>query len=199
MPLVARWVGVSGRPSIRQAHDSPDVAAGVVLVSTSQRNADEAVTHLYAAKYADLVRLATLLIGDHARAQEIVQDAFMAAHGRWHRFRDMDKAAGYVSRSVVNRSRSELRHRAVMERRRPDPLPAAASAESQAVARSEKELVLAALDRLPRRQREVLVLRYYLELSEAEVASTLGISRGAVKSHSSRGKEALRRCLGATT
>ena len=155
-------------------------------------DADEAVSQLYAAHYTRLVRLSYLLTHDDGRAEEIVQDAFVALHRRWHRLRDPHRAIAYLRRAVVNRSRSELRHRAVVERNPLKPPPPRESAEATAMTGALREELLAALDGLPRRQREVLILRYYLDLSEAEIADTLRISRGSVKSHSSRGIAALR-------
>lgn len=157
--------------------------------------ADEAVTHLYAAHYRSLVRLAALLLRDAAVAEEVVQDSFVAMHGGWRRLSDPDKALAYLRQSVVNRSRSALRHRSVVERHPTAALPHGASAEQGAMVALEHQEVLAALRRLPQRQREVLVLRYFADLSEADIADALGISRGAVKSHASRGMAALRESL----
>lgn len=157
--------------------------------------ADEAVTHLYAAHYRSLVRLAALLLRDAAVAEEVVQDSFVAMHGGWRRLSDPDKALAYLRQSVVNRSRSALRHRSVVERHPTAALPFGASAEHGAMVAMEHQEVLAALRRLPQRQREVLVLRYFADLSEADIADALGISRGAVKSHASRGMAALRESL----
>lgn len=155
-------------------------------------SADEAVTNLYSAHYTGLVRLATMLLWDQGRAEEIVQDAFVAVHGRWRRLREPAKAAAYLRTAVVNRSRSELRHRTVVARHEPQPPGAEPSAESHVLARVQSDRMLHALEELSTRQREVLLLRYYLDLSEADIATTLRISRGAVKSHSSRGIAALR-------
>jgi RNA polymerase sigma-70 factor (sigma-E family) len=160
-------------------------------------DADEAVSQLYAAHYTRLVRLSFLLIHDHGRAEEVVQDAFVALHGRWRRLRDPHKTLAYLRQAVVNRSRSELRHRAVVDRNPVQPQPPRESAEDTAIADSVRADLLAAVDRLPRRQREVLILRYFLDLSEAEIADALSISRGSVKSHSSRGITALRSVWGA--
>jgi len=157
--------------------------------------AGDAVTHLYAAHYRSLVRLAALLLRDPGAAEEIVQDAFVAMHGAWRRLSDPDRALAYLRRSVVNRSRSALRRRSVVERHAPGPPPDAASAEHGAMATLERSAVLNALRLLPQRQREVLVLRYYADLSEAEIADAIGISRGTVKSHASRGMAALRTTL----
>lgn len=161
--------------------------------------ADDAVTHLYAAHYRSLVRLAALLLRDTAVAEEVVQDSFIAMHGAWRRLADPDKALAYLRRSVVNRSRSALRHRSVVQRHAPAPDPHAASAEHGAMLALEHAEVMTALRRLPQRQREVLVLRYYADLSEAGIADALDISRGAVKSHASRGMAALREHLEAAS
>jgi RNA polymerase sigma-70 factor (sigma-E family) len=163
--------------------------------SVQSWGADDAVTHLYAAHYRSLVRLAALLLRDTPAAEEVVQDSFVAMHGAWRRLSDPDRALAYLRRSVVNRSRSALRHRSVVERHAPRPAPDAPSAEHGALLALEHSDVLAALRKLPQRQREVLVLRYYVDLSEAQIADTIGISRGAVKSHASRGMTALRDAL----
>lgn len=163
-------------------------------------DADDALDLLYSAHWRTLVRLSVLLVGDHGTAEEIVQDAFVAVHGRWRRLRDPDKALAYLRQAVVNRSRSALRHRGVVRRhaeRQTDPPPAPDAAEG-VLSSERRATVIAALAELPDRQREVLVLRYYLDLSEAEIAQDLGISRGAVKSHASRGAATLRARLSAT-
>ncbi|TDD66862.1 SigE family RNA polymerase sigma factor [Actinomadura rubrisoli] len=158
-------------------------------------DADQAVTALYSANYRSLVRLAAMLVRDAGTAEEVVQDAFVAMHGGWRRLRDPDKALSYLRQSVVNRSRSVLRHRAVVEKYAPKGLPDAPSAEAGAIGELERSAVIDALSGLPARQREALVLRYYADLSEAEIANTMGISRGAVKSHTARGMTALRNVL----
>jgi RNA polymerase sigma-70 factor (sigma-E family) len=158
-------------------------------------DADEAITQIYAAHYRSLVRLAALLLRDVGASEEVVQDSFIAMHGAWRRLRDPDRALAYLRQSVVNRSRSMLRHRTVELRHAPAPMPDAASAEHGAMGSLEHQEVIAALRRLPERQREVLVLRYYADLSEADIADAIGISRGAVKSHASRGMAALRTTL----
>jgi len=147
---------------------------------------------LFAREYPRLVRAAVLLVGDLETAEDVVQDAFVDVHRRWDRIADLDRVGGYLHRAVVNGSRSVLRHRAVVRRTPPVlDLPTADTAD-EVVERSARADVLAALSSLPRRQREVLVLRHYLELSEAEIASALRISPGSVKTHASRGAAALR-------
>ncbi|WP_051108933.1 SigE family RNA polymerase sigma factor [Actinomadura flavalba] len=166
--------------------------AGAVAVAW---DADQAVTALYSANYRSLVRLAAMLVRDSGTAEEVVQDAFVAMHGGWRRLRDPDKALSYLRQSVVNRSRSVLRHRAVVEKYAPKGLPDAPSAEVGAIGELERSAVVEALHRLPNRQREALALRYYGDLSEAEIAASMGISRGAVKSHTARGMAAMRNIL----
>ncbi|KRC57711.1 MULTISPECIES: SigE family RNA polymerase sigma factor [unclassified Nocardioides] len=162
-------------------------------------DADTAIETLYVAHWDQLVRLSVLLVRDQGQAEEVVQDAFVELHRRWERIDDPDRAPAYLRQTVVNRSRSALRHRGVVQRHlaRQHQLDVAPGADEPVLADSRRRSVLDALQRLPRRQREVLALRYYLDLSEAEIAETLGISRGAVKSHASRGTAALRPLLAA--
>ena len=158
-------------------------------------SADLAVTELYSLHYRALVRLAALLVRDTQTAEEVVQDAFVAMHGGWQRLRDAEKALAYLRQAVVNRSRSVLRHRTVVDKNLQKAPPDMPSAEHGAMVLLERHAVVAALRDLPERQREAIVLRYYADLSEAEIAATMGISRGAVKSHTARGMSALRAAL----
>lgn len=158
-------------------------------------DADRAVTAIYSEHYRSLVRLAAFLVRDNATAEEVVQDSFVAMHGAWRRLRDTDKALSYLRQSVVNRSRSVLRHRIVVDKNTPKPPPDMPSAEHGAIIQLERSAVVTALRSLPERQREALVLRYYGDMSEAQIASMMGISRGAVKSHTARAMSALRTVL----
>ena len=169
-----------------------------ILADPAERtewSADLAVMELYAQHYRALVRLAAMLVRDTSTAEEVVQDSFVAMHHGWHRLKDTEKALAYLRQAVVNKSRSVLRHRAVVERNVQNAPPDMPSAEHGAFLRLERSAVIAALRDLPRRQREAIVLRFYADLSEAEIADTMGISRGAVKSHTSRGMAALRAVL----
>jgi RNA polymerase sigma-70 factor (sigma-E family) len=159
------------------------------------KDADGAVTALFRAHYASLVRLAVLLVDDDGSAEDLVQDAFARLHRRWGRLRDEDAAYGYLRTAVVNGSRSRLRRLRTSRSYVPPHDPDAGSPEGDLIVREEHAAVRAALRELPARQREVLVLRYYAAFSEAEIADTVGISRGAVKSHASRGLAAVTRCL----
>ncbi len=169
--------------------------------------ADEGVSELYARHWSPMVRVAWLLVRDEQVAEEVVQDALVAVHARWDRLTDPDKAVAYLRRSVVNGARSVLRHRRVENVH----LTAAAgsahvpgrdsapSAETGALARAAHAAMVETLAALPRRQREVLVLRYYLDLSEAQIADTLGLAPGSVKAHAHRGLAALRDRLDTTS
>lgn len=156
---------------------------------------DAAIVELYGAHYRPLVRLAVLLVHDIATAEEVVQDSFVALHSGLHRLRDAEKALAYLRAAVVNRSRSVLRHRVVVDRNAPKAAPDMPSAEHGALALIERSAVVAALRSLPVRQREVVVLRFYADLSESQIALAMGITRGAVKSHTSRAMAALRSVL----
>jgi RNA polymerase sigma-70 factor (sigma-E family) len=155
---------------------------------------DEAVERMFTAHYRTLVRLAGLLLADSGAAEEITQDAYVQLHTHWRRLRDTDKALAYLRTTVVNRARSALRHRVVVARHLASvaPLATVPSAESHTLDRMRSEVILAALRTLPARQREAIVLRYYGDLSESEIADAMGCSRGAVKSHTARGIAALR-------
>jgi RNA polymerase sigma-70 factor (sigma-E family) len=184
--------GVAARPIHVTETLVADAAVGSV---TAEWDADRAVTAIYTTHYRSLVRLAAFLVRDIGTAEEVVQDSFVAMHGAWRRLRDSDKALSYLRQSVVNRSRSVLRHRMVVDRNAPKPAPDMPSAEHGAIVLMERSAVVSALRALPARQREALVLRYYGDFSEAQIASAMGISRGAVKSHTARAMSALRAVL----
>jgi RNA polymerase sigma-70 factor (sigma-E family) len=180
--------------------DVGGIVAGTVMGTPSTKlewDADQAVTQLYRNHYRSLVRLAALLVSDET-AEDVVQDCFIAMHDGWHRLRDEDKALSYLKQAVVNRSASALQHRSVMDRNAPKPAPDMPSAEQGAIAQLERIEVIAALRGLPDRQRQALVLRYYADLSEAKIAGIMGISKGAVKSHTARGLSSLRAVLKTT-
>jgi RNA polymerase sigma-70 factor (sigma-E family) len=156
---------------------------------------EAAIVELYSEHYRGLVRLSALLVRDVQTAEEVVQDAFVAMHGGWQRLRDAEKALAYLRQAVVNRSRSVLRHRTVVDKNLQSAPPDMPSAEHGALTLLERSAVVSALRDLPERQRQAIVLRYYADLSEAEIADAMKISRGAVKSHTARGMAALRAAL----
>jgi len=175
-------------------YDSAGPAIGTVTRSDAL-DADDALTALYAAHYRKLVRIAALLLDDYSLSEEVVQDAYVKMHGSWRRIREPAAAEAYLRTTVVNLARSRLRRRLVAAKHAPKPLPDAPSAEQGALEQLDRDRVIQALRRLPPRQRECLVLRYYADLSEAQIAAAMGISPGAVKSHASRGMAALRATL----
>jgi RNA polymerase sigma-70 factor (sigma-E family) len=195
---VAESGGVPERPvPVTEALAASAVPADPVAAQAAcDWDAGRALAELYAVHYRALVRLAALLVRDMATAEEVVQDSFVAMHANWRRLRDSGKASSYLRRCVVNRSRSVLRHQMVAERHMLQPPPEMPSAEQGAMTLLERSAVVAALHGLPARQREALVLRYYAGLPEAEIASAMGISQGAVKSHVFRAMAALRSELG---
>ena len=150
------------------------------------------VAAVFEIHYAHLVRLAWALVGDPTEAEDVVMDAFAGLERRWHHVRRTDDAFFYLRTSVVNGSRSRLR-RLRVSRAKSHSLADldGAPAEQIALLHLEHQAVVIALRTLPRRQREVLVLRYYEDATEAEIAETLGISTGSVKTHASRGLHAV--------
>jgi RNA polymerase sigma-70 factor (sigma-E family) len=151
---------------------------------------DRAVAELYSLHYRSLTRLATLLVRDAVTAEDVVQDAFVAMRSAWPRLGDTEKALAYLRQAVVNRSRSVLRHWSVIGTNLQQ-----ASAEHGALDLLDQPAAVAALLGLPERQREAIVLRFYADLSEDQIAAAMHISRGAVRSHTARGLSGLRAAL----
>jgi RNA polymerase sigma-70 factor (sigma-E family) len=155
-----------------------------------------AISELYAQHALGLTRLALVVIGDRESAEDVVQEAFLGLHRRFGGLRDPDKALVYLRSSVLNNSRSVLRRRRLPSWFAGTYEPPVWSAEAAAMVGAERQEVMEALHRLPRRQREALVLRYYADLSEEETAEIMGVSRGTVKSTTHRALNALGRLLG---
>ncbi|MDI2032342.1 SigE family RNA polymerase sigma factor [Saccharopolyspora sp. TS4A08] len=148
---------------------------------------------IYKQQRMRMVRLAILLVDDISSAEDVVQEAFTGLYRNWANLRDANAAVGYLRTAVVNGSRSMLRRRKTAREYQPPHQANARSAESLAMLTAEHQAVVDALSKLPRRQREVLVLRYYGNLSEAEIAEATGVSKGTVKSTASRALEALQK------
>jgi len=184
-------------------------SVGINPVSEAEATAPLSVPHqaraeqpktladLYAEHRARLVRLALLLVDEPATAEDVVQEAFTGLHRNWSGLRNEYAALGYLRTAVVNGSRSVLRRRRTARDYVPPHQVNARSAESLAMLSAEHQEVVDALGGLPGRQREVLVLRYYGGLSEAEIAEATGISRGAVKSTASRALDAVAKSMNA--
>lgn len=179
--------GGPGEGARRHRWDGPDGGpAGA--------DASYAVTALYRSHALGLTRLAFIILGDRHAAEDVVQEAFCGLYRAWERLPDHRNVLGYLRVSVVNGCRSALRR----AKRAPRPLavPPAASAESYALLGEEQRAAVTALRKLPPRQREALVLRYFGDLPEHEIALAMGVSRGTVKSTTARGLAALGRMLG---
>lgn len=176
--------GSQGQPS------GPTVAGPAAGVQ-----ADEIVSDLYQAHALALVRVAKLLLRDQPSAEDVVQDAFLSLYRALPRLKDHDQILPYLRTAVINRSRSVLRARQRAALRGVQHEPPMSSAESAALVSEDRREVMAAVARLPRRAREVLVLRYYLDLGDQEIAAALGVSRGTVSSTASRALAAIAREL----
>ncbi|MEV5879094.1 SigE family RNA polymerase sigma factor [Streptomyces sp. NPDC052101] len=175
---------------------TPGTVAGPAAVPFSGPEQPPGIEELYHHRRLSLVRLAVLLVDDLPTAEDVVQDAFTALfrrHGR--RLASLDDPEAYLRTSVVNGARSVLRRRRTVRAHTPAPEQHAPAPEEDVLLHEDHREVLVALRTLTRRQREVLVLRYWSHLSEAEIAETLGLSRGAVKSTASRALDALGRRL----
>jgi RNA polymerase sigma-70 factor (sigma-E family) len=159
------------------------------------------VTALYAEHALGLVRLAVVMTGDRSYAEDIVQEAFLGLYRRWERLPDKTAPLAYVRVSVLNGCRTALRRRSRLGSPGPfgegteDAGQHAESAEARALLSEEQRAVAAALRKLPRRQREAVILRYYLDLSEEEIAASMGVTRGTVKSATHRALAAIGRTL----
>lgn len=167
----------------------------------NEPDAQSAVSALYQVHAVGLIRLAVVMLGDRSTAEDVVHDSFCALYRRWEHLADAGKALSYVRSSILNGCRSELRRRIRSQRRAArEPVPAdSVSAEADVLVGEEHRQVLAALRRLPPRQREVLVLRFYLDLPEPEIAAAMRVTQGTVKPTTSRGLSALAQLLAEDT
>jgi RNA polymerase sigma-70 factor (sigma-E family) len=189
------------QPELAEVHGVGNGRVGAVFgdISITVPVVANVITHavleLYEEHYEAMVRLACVVVSDIPAAEEIVQDTFLAMlTGSWQ-LRDQEKALAYLRQSIVNRSRSVLRHRIVIDKHLQKHSPDMPSAEHGALTLLERDAVVSALQELTDRQREAIVLRYYAGLSEAETATAMGISPGSVKSHVSRAMVSLREML----
>ncbi|MEV0924389.1 SigE family RNA polymerase sigma factor [Streptomyces spongiicola] len=190
MPVIAPMPAAHPAPIPSQRESAEEaVAAGTTV---------DHLTETYRAHYRSLLGLAALLLDDTASCEDVVQEAFIRVHSARRRVRDKEKTLAYLRQTVVNLSRSALRRRILGLKLLSKPMPDMASAEEGAYDQLERDALIKAMKGLQRRQREVLVLRYFADMTEAQVAATLGISLGSVKAYGSRGIAALRVAMGAT-
>lgn len=182
-------------PRVRTAPRLPAAApepAPSVDLSDLEREA--ALARIFDSHHTPLLRLAVLLGGEYD-AEDIVSEAFYELYRRWNRLRSPDSAVGYLRSVVCNLVRMRVRRLQVARKHADYVVELVGSAETQALLRDDQRTLVEAVKLLPARQREALVLRYWLDLREAEIAETMGISAGAVKSHTSRGMAALARVM----
>jgi RNA polymerase sigma factor (sigma-70 family) len=168
----------------------------VADVTGDAGSAAQRYEELFHGQFGAMTRLAAMLGADDP--EDVAQEAFVRLHGKGRTLRDPHAAIGYLRTTVVNLSRSRLRHLAVVRRNPPDRAQDVASPEHDVVRREGDRELVDAMGRLSPRHREALVLRYWLDLSEAEMADAMGVSRGTVKSHVSRGLDALAALLEGT-
>jgi RNA polymerase sigma-70 factor (sigma-E family) len=159
--------------------------------------AGEAVTALYEAHALGMIRLAHIMLGDRQGAEDVVQEAFCGLYRRWSHLADPGSAVHYVRSAVLNHCRSVLRRRTTSQaaREAASSPESVRSAESTVLTREERDEIMRAVRRLPPRQREALVLRFYLDLSAEETATTMGISPSSVRSATHRALASLGRML----
>ncbi|MEV0375425.1 sigma-70 family RNA polymerase sigma factor [Streptomyces sp. NPDC050636] len=186
------------KPPLPIEEDTPDEGVEAAL---DLRDADRevAIAHLFDQHYARLLRLA-ILLGADQDAEDVVSEAFYQLHCRWAKLKTPDAAAAYLRSIVCNLTRMRIRRIRLMRRHtyyEPDSL--IHSAEQQALLNDDQQTLVAALRSLTARQRQVLVLRYWLDLKEAEIADTMNISAGAVKSHAARGMAKLAKAMEGAT
>ncbi len=175
------------------------VYEGVDPLTDASPDADarQQVTALFEAHALGLVKLAKVMLGDQSMAEDVVQDASFGMYRKWGSMHDRDKALGYLRTSVLNGCRTAHRNRTRRDRAlllAPDAGGIVSAEESALVGEANRE-VLAALRALPARQREAVVLRHYLGLTEEQAAQAMNITRGTVKSATSRGLSTLARIL----
>ncbi|WP_371536434.1 MULTISPECIES: SigE family RNA polymerase sigma factor [unclassified Streptomyces] len=178
-------------PTTRSSAVAPQSGEGADDSMAAGTTVDH-LTETYRAHYRSLLGLAALLLDDTASCEDVVQEAFIRVHSARKRVRDPEKTLAYLRQTVVNLSRSALRRRILGLKLLSKPMPDMASAEEGAYDLLERDALKKAMRNLQRRQREVLVLRYFGDMTEAQVADALGISLGSVKAYGSRGIAALR-------
>jgi RNA polymerase sigma-70 factor (sigma-E family) len=172
-------------------------AAGLAKAGPSPTASERAVTELYQAHALGMIRLAHIMLGDQQSAEDVVQEAFCGLYRHWSGLSDPGSAVHYVRSAVLNGCRSVLRRRISSQASHGllGGQPVVTSAESAVLTSEERRAVMAALRRLPSRQREALVLRYYLDLSAEEAGTTMGIGPSSVRSATHRALASLARML----
>ena len=183
---------------MRALSEPPSGRAGAALrvLPPVPSDREAAVRALYEERHVELVRFATFIMGDVYAAEDVSQEAFMRVYDAWDRLDDPEKALAYLRATVVNIARGRHRHQLVVERNQQPRLVAVPSAEDDAMGRVGRNAVLEAVSSLPSKQRACVVMRHWLRMTESEIAATLDVSIGSVRTHNKRGVQALQRKLG---
>ncbi|MFI5795664.1 RNA polymerase sigma factor [Streptomyces sp. NPDC051677] len=184
------------RPPI-PVQEPPVVPLTPVAGDPADLEREASLARLFELHYSSMLRLAVLLGADDP--ENVVAEAYYQIYRKWRRLRDVEAAEAYLRSTVCNLTRMRIRHLQVARRHveSPPELPdeTVASAESTALLRDDQRVLIDALQQLPSRQREALVLRHWLGLKESEIAAAMGISCGSVKTHTSRGLAALTQAM----
>jgi RNA polymerase sigma-70 factor (sigma-E family) len=195
------WTAENGPPSVEGGRATASPA--LERLSEAWSNQASATTdreaglrELYERRHADMVRFAAFLTGDVSAAEDIAQDAFAKVFDAWDRIDDLDRIDAYLKSTVVNLVRGGHRKQQVAERQTSNHLTVVPSAEDAAVGQIGRERVLAAVSGLPLRQRACVVMRHWMRMTESEIAETLDVSVGSVRTHIKRGTESLKTSLG---
>jgi RNA polymerase sigma-70 factor (sigma-E family) len=175
------WIHTARPP----ANHAGEAAA---LAATPEQDGRAAVTALYRDHALGLIRLAHVMLGDKAAAEDVVQEAFCGLYRRWLHLADPGKALPYLRASVLNGCRS-LQRRTIREAQA--PVWSSRESADPTLTSDERRMLIDAMRQLPDRQREALVFRFYLDMSDEQIASEMGISQGTVRSTTHRGLAAL--------
>jgi len=195
------WTTDSTPPSLDEGGDHASPALKRLSDAWSSKqpvttDRDAGLRDLYERRHADMVRFASFLTGDVATAEDIAQDAFAKVFDSWDRINDLDRIDAYLKSTVVNLVRGGHRKQQLGERRETTHLSVVPSAEDDAVGQIGRERVLVAVSGLPLRQRACVVMRYWMRMTESEIAEILELSVGSIRTHLKRGTESLKISLG---
>ncbi|MFF0738268.1 sigma-70 family RNA polymerase sigma factor [Streptomyces chartreusis] len=182
------------RPDTSAAIPAPAVPLAPAARDPADAAREAGLARLFELHYSSMLRLAVLLGADDP--ENVVAEAYYQIYRKWRRLRDAEAAEAYLRSTVCNLTRMRIRHLQVARKHVEKPADeVVASAESTALLRDDQRVLIDALQQLPARQREALVLRHWLGLKESEIAAAMGISCGSVKTHTARGLAALTQAM----
>jgi RNA polymerase sigma factor (sigma-70 family) len=174
---------------------APAVPLTPTVTDPADLEREAGLARLFELHYSSMLRLAVLLGADDP--ENVVAEAYYQIYRKWRRLRDAEAAEAYLRSTVCNLTRMRIRHLQVARKHveKPAQVEVVASAESTALLHDDQRVLIDALQQLPARQREALVLRHWLGLKESEIAAAMGISCGSVKTHTARGLAALTQAM----